>query len=88
MIEMVRVSKAYEDNPNALFDITLKVEKGQFIYLLGSNGSGKTTLFKLLYGKERPTMGEIRVNGFEVTRLKPRRIPFLRRSCQREGFWR
>lgn len=80
MIEMARVSKAYEDNPNALFDITLKVEKGEFTYLLGSNGAGKTTLFKLLYGEERPTTGEIWVNGFEVARLKPRRIPFLRRT--------
>ncbi len=80
MIEMVRVSKAYADNPNALFDITLRVEKGQFIYLLGSNGAGKTTLLKLLYAEERPTMGEIWVNGFEVTRLRPRKIPFLRRT--------
>jgi cell division transport system ATP-binding protein len=80
MIEMIRVSKAYEDNPNALFDITLRVEKGEFTYLLGSNGAGKTTLFKLLYAEEQPTAGEIRVNGFEVTRLKPRRIPFLRRT--------
>jgi cell division transport system ATP-binding protein len=80
MIEMVRVSKAYEDNPNALFDITLRVEKGQFIYLLGSNGAGKTTLFKLLYAAERPTAGEIRVNGFEVSRLKPRKVPRLRRT--------
>jgi cell division transport system ATP-binding protein len=80
VIEMVRVSKAYEDNPNALFDINLRVEKGQFIYLLGSNGAGKTTLLRLLYAEERPTAGEIRVNGFDVPRLKPGKIPFLRRT--------
>jgi cell division transport system ATP-binding protein len=80
MIELVNVSKAYDGNPHALFDITLKVEKGRFIYLFGPNGAGKTTLLKLLYCAERPTAGEIRVNGFDLTRLKPRKIPYLRRS--------
>jgi cell division transport system ATP-binding protein len=77
---MIHVSKAYEDNPNALFDISLRVEKGQFLYLVGSNGAGKTTLLKLLYAAERPTAGEIRVNGVEVGRLAPRKIPYLRRT--------
>lgn len=77
---MIRVSKAYADNPNALFDISLRVEKGQFVYLLGANGSGKTTLLRLLYAAERPTAGEIRVNGFEVNRLGSRKIPYLRRT--------
>lgn len=80
MIEMVNVSKAYEGNPHALFEITLKVEKGRFIYLFGPNGAGKTTLLKLLYCAEPPTAGEIRVNGFDLARLKPRRIPHLRRT--------
>ena len=80
MIEMVNVSKAYEGNPHALFEITLKVEKGRFIYLFGPNGAGKTTLLKLLYCAERPTAGEIRVNGFDLTRLRLRRIPHLRRT--------
>jgi cell division transport system ATP-binding protein len=77
---MIHVSKAYEDSPNALFDISLRVEKGQFLYLVGSNGAGKTTLLKLLYAAERPTAGEIRVNGVEVGRLAPRKIPYLRRT--------
>ena len=80
MIQMVNVSKAYEGNPPALFDITFKVEKGRFIYLLGPNGAGKTTLLKLLYCAERPTAGEIRVNGFDLGRLSSRKIPHLRRS--------
>jgi cell division transport system ATP-binding protein len=80
MIEMVHVSKAYEGNPKALFDITLKVEKGQFVYLFGPNGAGKSTLLKLLYAAERPTAGEVRVNGFDLVRLKPRKVPSLRRT--------
>lgn len=79
MIEMVHVSKAYEVSPQALFDITLKVEKGKFVYLTGPSGAGKTTLLKLLYAAERPTAGEIRVTGFDVVRLRPREIPYLRR---------
>jgi cell division transport system ATP-binding protein len=80
MIEMVHVNKAYDASPQALFDITLEVEKGKFVYLIGSSGAGKTTLLKLLYAAERPTKGEIRVNGFDVVRLKSREIPYLRRS--------
>lgn len=77
---MVQVSKAYPQNLQALSDISLKVEKGKFVYLLGPNGSGKTTLLKLLYAAERPSGGQIRVDGFEVHRLKPREIPYLRRK--------
>jgi cell division transport system ATP-binding protein len=80
MIEMVHVSKAYDVSPQALSDITLKVEKGTFVYLTGPSGAGKSTLLKLLYAAERPTEGEIRVNGFDVGRLKWREIPYLRRS--------
>ena len=80
MIEMVHVNKAYDVSPQALFDITLEVEKGKFVYLIGPSGAGKTTLLKLLYAAERPTKGEIWVNGFDVGRLKSREIPYLRRS--------
>ena len=80
MIEMINVRKAYDENPHALFDITLRVDKGQFIYLFGPNGAGKTTLLKLLYARERPSSGEIRVNGFDVARLRPRKVPSLRRT--------
>jgi cell division transport system ATP-binding protein len=80
MIEMVHVSKDYHENPGVLFDLTLKVDKGKFVYLIGPSGSGKTTFLKLLYAAERPTAGEIRVNEFFIHRLKPREIPYLRRS--------
>jgi len=80
MIEMVHVNKAYDASPQALSDITLEVEKGKFVYLIGPSGAGKTTLLKLLYAADRPTKGEIRVNGFDVVRLKSREIPYLRRS--------
>ncbi|MBI4496204.1 MAG: cell division ATP-binding protein FtsE [Deltaproteobacteria bacterium] len=80
MVELIRVTKDYEKSPKALCDISLQVEKGKFLFLTGSSGAGKTTLLKLLYAAERPTAGEIRVNGFEVHRLKGREVPRLRRG--------
>ena len=77
---MVHVHQSYEADRYALFDITLKVGKGRFVYLLGPNGAGKTTLLKLLYAAERPAEGEIRVNGIDVVRLRPGKVPHLRRS--------
>ncbi|MCX5906041.1 MAG: cell division ATP-binding protein FtsE [Deltaproteobacteria bacterium] len=80
MIELNQVSKSYTTHPQALSDITFAVERGKFVFLIGPSGSGKTTLLKLLYAAERPTHGEIRVNGFNLARLKGREIPRLRRS--------
>jgi cell division transport system ATP-binding protein len=79
-IEMIGLSKSYEEGREALADISARIGKGKFVYLLGPNGAGKTTLFKLLYAAEAPTRGELRVNGYELHRLKKRRVPFLRRS--------
>jgi cell division transport system ATP-binding protein len=79
-LEMVGVCKTFEEGRQALTDVSVRIEKGKFVYLLGPNGAGKTTLFKLLYAAERPTLGELRVNGYEVHRLKMRQVPFLRRS--------
>jgi len=79
-IEMVHVSKNFDVGQPALTDISLRIEKGKFVYLLGPNGAGKTTFFKLLCAAERPTEGELWGNGFEVHRIKFRKIPFLRRS--------
>ncbi len=80
MIEMAHVSKIYSAGRQALFDINLKVEKGEFLYLIGPSGAGKTTILKLLYAAERPTEGEIRVDQFDVGRLRRRQVPRLRRS--------
>jgi cell division transport system ATP-binding protein len=79
-VEMVHVSKNFEGGQQALTDLSLRIEKGKFVYLLGANGAGKTTFLKMLYAAERPTAGELRVNGFELNRLKSREIPKLRRS--------
>ncbi len=80
MIQLFNVCKAYQRDQNALSDITLKIEKGEFVFLTGASGAGKSTLLKLLYCAERPTRGQILVNGRNITRYGAARIPYLRRN--------
>lgn len=80
MIQLFNVCKAYQRDQNALSDVTLKIEKGEFVYLTGPSGAGKSTLLKLLYCAERPTRGQILVDGRNITRYGAARIPYLRRN--------
>lgn len=80
MIQLYNVSKAYQRDQNALTDITVKIEKGEFVYLTGPSGAGKSTFLRLLYCAERPSRGQILINGRNVTRFGASRIPSLRRD--------
>lgn len=81
MIRAFHVSKTYEsgDRP-ALHDVSVNVAKGDFVYLTGPSGAGKSTLLKLLFAAERPTRGQILLNGQNVATLKPREVPKYRRQ--------
>ena len=79
MIQLFHVSKRY-DRRMALSDITLEIEKGEFILLMGASGAGKSTLLKLLIGAEQPDEGQILVQGRNVSKLSPPEIPYLRRK--------
>lgn len=79
MIQLFHVSKYYERRL-ALSDITLEVEKGEFILLMGPSGAGKSTLLKLLIGAERPEEGQIFMQGRSLAKLRPSEIPLLRRK--------
>jgi len=80
MIELFNVSKAYSRDHAALRDVNLRIGKGEFVYLTGPSGAGKTTLLRLLYVAERPSRGQILINGKNVTRMSRTRIPYLRRQ--------
>ncbi len=83
MIRLHRVCKIFEGGPMklpALNDISFEVDKGDFVVLSGASGAGKTTLLRLLYADERASDGEIEVVGFDVTTLRRREVPLLRRS--------
>jgi len=80
VIQLFHVTKAYGDEPPTLDDLTLNIEKGEFIWLTGPSGAGKTTLLKLLFCAEAPTSGQILVGGRNVNRLTQAGVPILRRS--------
>ncbi len=80
MIECTHVYKRYKNGVNALYDINLKIEQGEFVYIIGPTGSGKSTLIKLLDGEEIPTKGVVNVVGINVGRLKHSKVPIYRRN--------
>lgn len=81
MIRLENVSMTYGDKHTyALNHVSLTIEDGEFVFIVGDSGAGKTTLFKLLIREMKPTSGEIFVNGKAVSRLRRRKIPKLRRE--------
>ena len=80
MIEFKNVSKVYDTGTEAVHNANFKIDKGEFVFLVGSSGSGKSTLIKLILKEEEPTRGNIIINGRDTTFLKPKRVPYLRRS--------
>ena len=80
MIRLSDVVKEYESGTTALKGISLRIEDGEFVFLVGPSGSGKSTIIKLLTGEITPTSGQIAVNGFSLTNIAERQIPLLRRS--------
>lgn len=81
MIQLHQVSKFYNANITALVDVNLRIDKGDFVFITGPSGAGKTTIIKLVFSAERPTKGEIVVNGVNITRIKPSAIPYYRRKA-------
>ena len=81
MIRLQDVTKVYRShNTPALTDISLEIEKGEFVFLVGSSGSGKSTLLRLMLKEERPTKGVIHVAGKDLNRLPSWKVPALRRG--------
>ncbi len=79
MIRLYHVSKLYGEQP-ALNDVTLHIDKGEFVYVTGPSGAGKSTLLKMLYGAVRPTSGKMLVGGLDMSRLQGGQLPSLRRN--------
>jgi cell division transport system ATP-binding protein len=80
MIQLYHVTKRYAPGINALTDVSLQIEKGEFIFLTGPSGAGKTTLLKLLFREEVPSEGQILVHGRNLAVLPASKVPYLRRS--------
>lgn len=80
MIEFRNVSKNYPSGTHALNDVSIKINDGDFVFIVGSSGAGKSTFLKLIMGEERLSEGEITVDGIKMSRLKKRKVPYLRRK--------
>ena len=80
MIRFNKVAKKYKNGTHALYDITLNIEEGEFVYIIGATGSGKSTMIKLLDGEEVPTAGDVIVSKINVGKLKKSKVPLYRRN--------
>jgi len=80
MIEFRNVSKTYDNGTKALRDVSLRIGKGEFVFIVGASGSGKSTFLKLVMHEEVPNSGELIVNGRKLSVLRHKDIPYLRRT--------
>ena len=80
MIELKHVFKRYPLGIEALSDVSFRVARGEMAFLTGPSGAGKSTVLKLICLLERPTRGQVMVNGHDLARLKPYRLPHFRRE--------
>ena len=80
MIEFNQVTKSYSVGTKALQGVSMQIEDGEFVFLVGPSGSGKSTIIKLITGEVEPTSGTVHVNGYSLERIRKREVPYLRRT--------
>ncbi len=80
MIDFKNVTMVYDAGNRALDKISLHIDDGEFVFLVGPSGSGKSTIIRLLTAEIEPTSGSIAVNGFQLEKIKKRQIPYMRRT--------
>lgn len=80
MIELKNVKKSYPNGTVALDGVNLRIEDGEFVFIVGHSGAGKTTMMKLLLREETVTSGRLRVNDYDLSKISPFRVPHYRRE--------
>lgn len=79
MIEMLNVYKKYPNGITAINGLSVRIEAGEFVYVVGPSGAGKSTFIKMIYREEKATKGTIKVGDFDLMTIKEKNIPYLRR---------
>ena len=80
MIRLIDIYKEYDNGTKALKGISMRVDDGEFVFLVGPSGSGKSTILKLITAEVAPTEGRIMVNGYNLNNIRPRQVPYMRRT--------
>src|SRR5687767_5067371 len=80
MIEMIDVKKTYPNGVIAINGINVKIKPGEFVYVVGPSGAGKSTFIKMMYREEKPTSGNILVNGVSLPSIRNSKVPLFRRN--------
>lgn len=80
MIEFKNVSKTYDNGTKALKNVNLRIEDGEFVFVVGSSGAGKSTFLKIIMREQVANSGTVLINGFNLNTMRKRDIPMLRRT--------
>ncbi len=80
MIRFKEIQKAYDNGTKALKGVNLRIDDGEFVFLVGPSGSGKSTIVKLITAEEAPSGGRLMVNGYNLNNIRPGQVPFMRRT--------
>ncbi len=80
MIRLIDIQKTYDNGTKALKGVNLRIDDGEFAFLVGPSGSGKSTIIKLLTAEVAPSGGRIMVNGYNLGSIRQKQIPFMRRT--------
>ena len=80
MIRLIDIEKEYDNGTKALKGISLRIDDGEFVFLVGASGSGKSTIIKLMTSEIAPTEGRIMVNGYNLNKITPSQVPYMRRT--------
>ena len=80
MIRLIDIQKSYDNGTKALKGVSMRIDDGEFVFLVGPSGSGKSTIIKLITAEVAPTAGRLMVNGYNLNNIRPRQVPYMRRT--------
>ncbi len=80
MIRLIDIEKEYDNGTKALKGVDVRIDDGEFVFLVGPSGSGKSTIIKLITAEIAPTEGRLMVNGYNLNNIRPSQVPYMRRT--------